>query len=135
MRVVAVDFGGRRIGLAVGDSGVGVASPRRNLEASGTLAKDAEAIVRFAESEKAGLVVIGLATDAEGETRQSQVCRKLGERVAALGVEVDYVDESHTSAEAERDMLEAGLKGSERRKRSDAEAACRILERYFERTQ
>lgn len=135
MRVVAVDFGGRRIGLAVGDTGSGVASPRRNLEASGTLAKDAEAIVRFAESEKAGLIVIGLATDAEGETRQSRVCRKLGEQVAALGVEVDYVDESYTSAEAEREMLEAGLKGSERRKRSDAEAACRILERYFERAQ
>jgi RNase H-fold protein (predicted Holliday junction resolvase) len=45
---------------------------------------------------------------------------------------VDYVDESYTSSDAERDMAEAGLKGSARRKRSDAEAACRILERFFE---
>jgi putative Holliday junction resolvase len=135
VRAVAVDFGGKRIGIAVGESQTKVASPRPNLAASGTLARDAEAIHSLARAEEAQLVVIGLPLDESGETRLARVCRRLGEAVRALGVEVDYVDESYTSAEAEREMTDAGLKGSVRRKRSDAEAACRILERFFERSQ
>ena len=132
MRVLAVDFGGKRIGIAVGESDPRVVSPRQNIDASGTLAKDAEAIRAVFEKEQADMVVIGLPQDEGGETKMSRVCRKLGECLTALGVEVNYVDESLTSAEAERDMTEAGLKGSERRKRSDGEAACRILERFFD---
>ncbi len=134
MRVLAVDFGGKRIGIAVGETEHGVASPRPNLSASGTLAKDAMAIAEIATKEQATLVVVGLPLDADGETKMSRVCRKLGEQVEAQGFAVEYVDESHTSAEAERDMSEAGLKSSERRARSDAEAACRILERFFDST-
>ena len=132
MRALAVDFGGKRIGIAVGESGPSVATSRPNLEASGTLAKDAQAIVALAAREGADVIVVGLPMDADGETKMSRVCRRLGEGIAALGARVAYIDEAYTSDEAERDMVEAGLKGSERRKRSDGEAACRILERYFD---
>ena len=132
MRALAVDFGGRRIGVAVGESRPGVASARPNIEASGTLAKDAEAIAQLARKEEAEVVVVGLPLDAEGETKMSRVCRMLGACIEERGLTVRYIDESFTSAEAERDMHDAGLKGSERRKRSDGEAACRILERFFE---
>jgi putative Holliday junction resolvase len=135
MRALGIDFGGKRIGVAVGEKGTGVVSPRPNLAASGTLSKDAETIAKLAQAELADTVVIGLPLDEQGETKMSRVCRRLGDQIAALGVEVNYVDEAMTSAEAERDMTEAGLKGSERRKRSDAEAACRILERFFEGNQ
>lgn len=132
MRVMAVDFGGSKIGLAVGDTSTGVASPRPNLPASGTLATDARAIDTKARAEEAKLVVLGLPLDARGETKMSRVCRQLGDLVAAYGLTVDYVDESLTSHGAETDMLAAGLKGSQRRKLVDGEAACRILERYLE---
>ena len=132
MRALAVDFGARRIGLATGESQHGVASARPNLEASGTLALDADAIARMAQKEEADVVVVGLPLDGGGETRMSLVCRKLGACIEERGVSVRYIDESFTSAESERVMAEAGLKGSERRKRSDGESACRILERFFE---
>lgn len=135
MRALGIDFGGKRIGVAVGEAGTGVVSPRPNLAASGTLSKDAETITKLAKAERADAVVIGLPLDEQGETKMSRVCRRLGEQIVALGVEVNYVDEAMTSATAERDMTEAGLKASERRKRSDAEAACRILERFFEGNQ
>ena len=131
-RALSVDFGGKRIGVAVGETGAKVATARPNIEASGTLAKDAQAIFALAAKEGADVIVVGLPTDADGETKMSRVCRKLGESIAALGARVAYIDEAFTSAEAERDMVEVGLKGSERRKRSDGEAACRILERYFD---
>jgi putative Holliday junction resolvase len=132
MRALAVDFGGKRIGIAIGESGPRVATARPNLEASGTLAKDAQAIVSMAAKEGADVIVVGLPMDADGETKMSRVCRKLGGSIAALGARVAYIDEAYTSDEAERDMVEAGLKSSERRRRSDGEAACRILERYFD---
>jgi len=132
MRVLAVDFGSKRIGLAVGETEHKVARPLQNLDASGTLKKDAEHIARAATKEQATLIVIGLPLDAQGETKASIICRKLGAIVQSLGPKVEYVDEALTSAMAEREMLEFGLKGSERRKHSDAEAACHILERYFE---
>ncbi len=132
MRALAVDFGARRIGLAAGESQHGIASARPSLEASGTLARDAEAIARLAQEEEAEVVVVGVPLDGGGETKMSLVCRKLGACIEERGVSVRYIDESFTSAESEREMAEAGLKGSERRKRSDGESACRILERFFE---
>lgn len=132
MRVLAIDFGSQRIGLAVGETGHKVARPLQNLTASGTLAKDAEKLVEIANKEQADKIVIGLPLDENGETKMSKICRKLGKCVTDRGKEVAYVNEAMTSQDAERDMVDAGLKGSERRKKSDGEAACRILERFFE---
>lgn len=129
-----MDFGKKRIGIAVADFPSGLPSSRPALAATGTLAKDAAALQRLAEREEATRIVIGLPLDAGGETRMSTVCRKLGDAVRALGFEVDFEDESLTSREAEGALLASGLKGSQVRRRLDGEAACRILERYLERT-
>ncbi len=126
-----MDFGGQHIGIAVGESGHGVVSPRSNLSASGTLKRDAEAIHNLAKKEQATDVVVGLPLSDGEDTKMSKVCRKLGEEIAKLGWNVHYVDESLTSHASEQEMLQAGLKGSERRKRVDGEAAARILERFF----
>ena len=64
----------------------------------------------------------------------ARICRTLGQRLEELGLEVVLVDESLTSAQAEGDMLAAGLKGSQRKKLLDSEAAARILERYVSET-
>lgn len=119
----------------MGDDTVKVASPRPALSASGTLAKDASALVAWARQEEAQALVIGLPLQADGsDTRMSRVIRKLGE-ILAKELPVHTVDEFNTSHEAETAMVDAGLSGSQRRKASDGEAACRILERYFEQGQ
>ncbi|MGE0001924.1 MAG: Holliday junction resolvase RuvX [Fimbriimonadaceae bacterium] len=133
MRLLGVDFGGKRIGIAVAEFPAGLPSSRPALSATGTLAKDAAALCDFARREEATRVVLGLPLDSEGETRMSAVCRKLGSALEALGMEVAYQDESLTSREAERAMLAAGLKGAQVKRRVDGEAACRILERYLEK--
>lgn len=132
MRLLGIDFGGKHIGVAVGDTESELCSPRKPLTASGTLAKDALAIKELVSKEEADEVVVGLALDGSGETKMSRVCRQLGERLTSLGLSVRYVDESLTSHEAETAMLQAGLKGSQIRKNVDGEAACRILVRYME---
>ena len=132
MRILGVDFGGKRIGLATVDTSTKLPEPRGVLEASGTLAKDAQAIQKFAQSEDIGDVVVGLPLDEDGETKMSRICRMLGQRIEELGLTVHFVDESLTSQDSEAVMREVGLSGAAIRKRVDAEAACRILERFME---
>lgn len=130
MRVLAVDFGGTRIGLAAGSHEGGFPRALPHLPASGTLAKDAAAIAAIAKKEDAELIILGLPLNEEGETKMSKICRMLGEKIAALGLKVETVDETLTSHESETLMKEAGLKGSQIRKKVDGEAAIRILERW-----
>ncbi len=132
MRAVGVDFGQKRIGLAVGDLATGLASPRPTQPATGTLARDAEAIAALAKREEATAVVIGLPLDAEGqETPMCRVCRLLGSRVEELGLQVSFVDETLTSQAAHADLERQGLTIAQTKRRLDSEAACRILERFF----
>ena len=132
MRLIGVDFGGKRIGLATVDTEVRLPAPLNVIEASGTLARDAAEIKLIVERENAGAVVVGLPLDLSGETKMSKICRMLGDRLTSLGLTVHYVDESMTSQNAEDAMAGSGLTAAQVRKRVDAEAACRILERFME---
>ncbi|AIE84423.1 Holliday junction resolvase RuvX [Fimbriimonas ginsengisoli] len=131
MRFLGVDFGFKRIGLAVMDGEAGLPAPRNPLAASGKLKTDANVIDQQAKREQADAIVVGLPIEPNGEEgRMARICRQLAGHLEELGRPVYLVDERLTSAEAERTLLDSGLKGSERRKRRDAEAACLILERY-----
>lgn len=132
MRVLAVDLGTKRIGVALGETDVSVVSPRPALAASGRLADDARALAAFARREEANCVVIGLPVELDGnEGRMARVCRKLADLIAAEGLQTDVQDETFSSIEANARMAETDLTGAERRKRRDSEAACLILERWF----
>lgn len=132
MRLLGVDLGTKRIGLAVAETSVQLASPRNALAATGTLKRDAEAIHAQLKREEANAIVIGLALGDEGEgSRMAKAARLLAGHLEALGDTVHFVDESLTSVEAENSLLDAGFKASERRRKRDGEAACLILERYM----
>jgi len=129
---LGVDFGFKRIGLAVADEGVGLPSPRQTLTASGALKRDAAEIDRLAKKEEAGAVVIGLPVEPDGvEGRMARICRQLAGHLEELGRTVYLVDESLSSVEAEKALFESGLRASERKRKRDGEAACLILERYL----
>lgn len=130
MRALGVDFGFARIGLAVGESTLGVFSPRPVLKASGALKRDAEAIAAKAKAEEAEAVVLGLPLDDEGGGRMAKICEQLADHLRALGCRVHLVDESLTTVGVHDELREAGVKASLRRKVVDSEAAVRILERW-----
>lgn len=130
MRVLGVDWGSKRIGIAVGDAESGVFSPRPALTASGALKRDAEGISTKAAEEEAEAIVVGLPIATEGEERMERICRHLASHLQDLGLKVFTVDEALTSVTAHRDLRDAGLKASQRRRHIDGEAAVRILERW-----
>jgi putative Holliday junction resolvase len=136
MRVLGVDFGGSRIGLAVGESEFGVTTARPPLSASGTLGKDAEAILQLARREQADKIAVGMPLDANGEpTKMSRICEKLAVELEKRGASVVRVNEAMSSQQAESLLGDEGLKAAETRRRVDGEAARIILERFFEESE
>lgn len=126
-----MDWGGTRIGIAVGESEFGVITPRPALRASGALQRDAQAISQLAKKEEAEQIVVGVPFH-ETEPKMARVCLQLAQHLRQIGWKVEEQDEAMTSLESETELRTQGLKASERRKHIDGEAASRILTRYFE---
>jgi putative holliday junction resolvase len=132
MRVLAVDYGFKRIGIAVADMEIGLPSPRSALAAKGSLERDAKAIAELARAEEATLVVVGLPVELSGEEgRMARICKTLGDAISRHGFEVRFTDETLSSVAAETVLRDAGLKAALRKKLRDGEAASQILERFL----
>lgn len=132
MRILGVDFGGVRIGIAVGETEPSVASPRPAIKASGTLRLDALAIQGLQKKEQSELVVLGIPLDEHGEdTKMSKICRKLADELSKLDMKVVLVDEAFSSIAASQSLSNQDWTAATRRKHIDSEAACQILERYM----
>ena len=133
---MGVDFGLKRIGLAVSDPTGTVATP---LE---TLQRRAGKRVPLAKMEQLGRdlsvehVVVGLPLDLAGtETEWCAQVRTVGEQLAGrLGVPVSFVDERLTSVRAEKAIRSMGLPKNkrERKGRIDAAAAQLILQAWLD---
>jgi len=130
MRVLGVDFGSKRIGIALGETEGRVASPRPALVPSGKLKTDALTLTKLAQAESAEAIALGIPD--YDDDKMANICRRLASEIEALGYQVHLVDESFTSVEAESVLLEMGFKASHRKRMRDGEAACRILDRFFE---
>jgi putative holliday junction resolvase len=121
-RLLAIDYGDRRIGLAVSDPTGTVASPAGHLvRRAGKRAPIAELARRAAELGVTG-VVLGLPLDASGEENPRTVeVRSVGAALAArTGLRVRYVDERYTTATALRAVQAMG--GSTRGRKGDVDA-------------
>lgn len=127
MRLVGIDFGGRRIGVAVGESVPLATSARAPLNATGSLERDAKAIAEIVKKEMADGVVVGIPLNPLGSDRMERICRQLADRLMRAGMLVFTIDESLSTIESEVRL--AGV--SKRRKRIDGESARVILERHF----
>ena len=101
MRYLALDVGDRRIGLAVGDEGHGLARPLGTVVRR-SLVKDLAELGRIALQEQVDALVIGLPLTLRGEEgHQAQRVRRFATASEKLGLPVRLYDERHTSSEAE----------------------------------
>lgn len=108
-RILAVDAGEARIGLAVGDLEGRLAFPLAIIDRRGRgLGWAADAIARRARKELAERVIVGLPLNIDGsEGRQAARARALGERIAlASGLPITYWDERMSSFVAEQRMTD-----------------------------
>jgi len=131
VRVIGLDHGSRRIGLAIGDSETGMAFARPALQRT-KLAADLAAIQRLAADEDATTLVMGLPLNMDGsEGPQAQAARAFGKRLAASGLDVVFHDERLTSWQAAEQL--GPRRGRERRSGElDSAAARLILQEYLD---
>ena len=132
MRVMALDIGDRRIGVALSDPLGRLATPLTIIKRKRKL-EDIQRILELAKEHGVERIVIGLPRRPDSSLGpQAEKVLDLGrelERHTALPVE--YLDERLTTVEAERRLMEAGVPGPERRQRVDMVAAAVILEDYL----
>src|SRR5512140_3036940 len=132
-RVLGIDLGSRRIGVAVSD-GLGLtAQPRATLARHGGM-RDVEAIAAALRDAGADRIVLGLPLDPEGgEGDAARRARAFADKlVAGLHVPVDLIDESFSTVEAEAVLLEADLSRARRKQVVDKLAAAVILQRWLD---
>lgn len=135
MRVLGIDLGARRIGVALSDSGEVIASPYEVVQRSGDRARDHREIALLVEESEAGLVVVGLPLSLDGSIGPAAAAAQdeAAELAAALTVPVELFDERLTTVTAERALKSQGMKGPARRKVVDKVAAAVMLQAFLDR--
>jgi putative Holliday junction resolvase len=129
-RVLAVDWGEKRVGLAISDPRGVIASPAGFLiRRPGKRAPIAKLIEKAKELE-ASSFVLGLPLDGNGDdtTRATEVRRVAEELTKRTGMRVELVDERYTTAAARRAVRELGGKPEERPGDVDALSATVLLQ-------
>jgi putative holliday junction resolvase len=132
VRVIGLDHGSRRIGLAVGDTETGMAFARPALRRR-NLDHDLALVGELCTTEGAGLVVIGLPLNMDGsEGTQAAAARAFGEGLAAIGLEVAYEDERLSSWQAVEELAAGGRQAERWSGELDSAAARVILQQYLD---
>ncbi|MGH2562060.1 MAG: Holliday junction resolvase RuvX [Thermomicrobiales bacterium] len=130
-RMMALDVGGRRTGVAVSDELGILASPIGYVERN---ARDRAEFRDLIQRWSITHLLVGLPTSMSGhEGPQAAEVRAYADALAAdLDLPLDYWDERLTTAMAERALIESGTRRNRRKERVDAVAAAMILQSYLD---
>jgi putative Holliday junction resolvase len=133
MRILGLDVGEKRIGVAMCDPLGILASPLTQISRTGKQAA-IEAILDLVRQYEVERIIAGLPYSIDGSLGQqarrvSDFLQKLSER---LDIPVETWDERYTTVAAESKMIEAGIRKERRKKQIDAAAAALILQEYLD---
>ena len=134
MRVLALDLGTRRIGVALSDATGTIASPHSLIERSGDRSADHAKIAAAVVDCQAQLVVVGLPRSLSG--RDGPAAKTVRAEVAQLGsrlpVMIELWDERMSTVSANRALIEGGVRRRARRETVDKVAAAVILQSWLD---
>jgi putative Holliday junction resolvase len=132
LRLLGLDVGDRRIGVAVSDPTGSLATPIEVYSRRGE-ERDVGHIAELANELRVSGIIVGLPINMNGtEGPQAEKTRAFADALAAAGLAVTLWDERLSTVEATRRLIEAGRKRRRIRERIDAEAAALILETYLD---
>lgn len=132
LRLLGLDVGDRRIGVAISDPTGSLATPvevyhRRDR------ASDVRHLGKLVADLEASGIIVGLPKNMNGtEGPQAEKTRDFARSLAEAGLKVSLWDERLSTVEATRRLVEAGRRGKSIRQRIDSEAAALILESYLD---
>lgn len=131
-RIVALDVGDRRIGIAVSDPLGLTAQPIETYTRIG-YGPDARHIAEIARTYETERILCGLPRNMDGtQGFQVEKVREFAAKLEELGLLVEYYDERMTTMLAESALLEANMRREDRKKKVDMVAAVVILQSYLD---
>ncbi len=136
-KLLGIDYGVRRIGVAVADAQVRIATPLTVLAGRNDVTRDARAVADLGEQEGVEAFVVGLPLNmserAGSDSEQTEVTRRFAAELERLsGKAVHLQDERLTSYAADAALDEAGVKPRDRRGLRDKIAAQKVLQSYLD---
>jgi putative Holliday junction resolvase len=134
MKIIALDVGDARIGIAISDV-LGITANPLEVYKRRTESEDIDYIVSLASKHSAGIIVVGLPVYLDGnEGERAVLTRAFADKLGkATDIAIDFEDESLTTVEAEEALISKGIKREERKKIIDMVAAAIILNSYLNR--
>ena len=135
-RILAVDYGDVRIGLALSDPFKIISKPFKvikNVDFSLIL----EEFSQIVAEKNIGLIVFGMPYYADGKiSPKGQEVKKFADKISnSLGIKIEYYDERHSSQNANKYLINKGYSIKESKKIIDKFAAAVILENYLKTIQ
>src|SRR5207302_1801114 len=133
VRVLAVDPGSKRVGLAISDPTGTIAQPLATVEA-GPPETLASRLGEIARQKEAGRIIVGLPRRMDGSYGpEAKSARDLADSLRkSSGLPVELVDERLTSVAAERSLIESGVRREKRRQTVDRVAAAILLQSHLD---
>jgi putative Holliday junction resolvase len=133
MRMLGIDYGNKRIGLAVSDRNEKLASCFLTLE-NKSLESSINKIRKIIAENNIEKVIIGIPVGFKGESRQAKKTREFAiELKKETNLPIIEINEIFTSKMAKKNLLNAGINSKEFKKNIDQEAARIILQDYLDR--
>jgi putative holliday junction resolvase len=132
-RVLALDLGKRRIGLALSDE-LGITAQGLETLQRSNIREDLARLAQLALEKNVALILMGNPLHMSGhEGRQAEYARDFGERLReATGLPIEFRDERLTTVEAQRVLRQSGISIQKRAKAVDRLAAVILLESYLD---
>jgi putative Holliday junction resolvase len=134
VRVLGIDLGAKRIGVAVSDRSGTIATPLTVVQRSGNVATDHRRIAELVAEEEAERVVVGMPLSLDGSIGPAARGAAAEAEVLAsvVGVPVETYDERLTTVSAERSLMEARMRAEARRRVIDKVAAAVMLQSWLD---
>lgn len=134
MRVVGIDLGSKRIGVAVSDASGTIASPLTVIRRGGSRASDHAAIAEIVSEYEAVLVVVGLPLTLAGDVGPAAKAAidEAGAVARVVGVPVETFDERLTTVAADAILMERRMRADARRRLVDKVAAAVMLQSWLD---
>lgn len=132
-RLIGIDYGIRRIGIAIADSSGSIVTPATTLKAVGTASGDAALILDWARLNDGAGIVVGLPLNMDGsDSAQTRSARAVAHELRTRGsLPVELWDERLSSFQADLVLDAAAVRRSRRKGLRDAIAAQVILQSYL----
>lgn len=132
--LVGIDYGEKRIGVAIGDMETRIATPKAVVEGRNDPTRDARRLADWGREAEAAAFVVGLPLNMDGsEGPQAALTRRFASELGRLsGLPVYLRDERLTSFAAGDALESAGVPSRKRKNLMDAVSAQKILQAYFD---